>query len=334
VIIAGGVRADLFDNTLWAQLDGQATLTFTPTEFRLDVSAKLEVAVLGVIGTAAGKLVIKHGDGFEMYGALRIQTGDGLKKLEQYGLVLQGGLTLTINTTGTDKNIDLRLAATKQPSTKDTFNLTAGDFDTLYLTHTPKAVGTLTVKQDGQLLVESTDGGKTGDYVLDRYNATVRLSKSITADTKVEVQYDSHDYLDVHQVARAKSFTFVISAVGAFKVGDTEIFRLAASFAISRLAANPTETVTPTSRSTAWAKRASTAAGGALCKASVPRKSSTASSMESGCTSGVSVSIMPRIRAPSWAYLAISGLITTASGQAARALNIGMALRTPESRAI
>ncbi|MFM8592860.1 MAG: hypothetical protein ACKOCK_00505, partial [Chloroflexota bacterium] len=96
VIIAGGVRADLFDNTLWAQLDGQATLTFTPTEFRLDVSAKLEVSVLGVIGTAAGKLVIKHGDGFEMYGALRIQTGDGLKKLEQYGLVLQGGLTLTI----------------------------------------------------------------------------------------------------------------------------------------------------------------------------------------------------------------------------------------------
>ncbi|MEY4690558.1 MAG: hypothetical protein RIT19_883, partial [Verrucomicrobiota bacterium] len=233
VIIAGGVRADLFDNTLWAQLDGQATLTFTPTEFRLDVSAKLEVAVLGVIGTAAGKLVIKHGDGFEMYGALRIQTGDGLKKLEQYGLVLQGGLTLTINTTGTDKNIDLRLAATKQLTTTDTFDLTAGDFDTLYLTHTPKAAGALTVKQDGQLLVESTDGGKTGDYVLDRYNATVRLSKSITADTKVEVQYASHDYLDVHQVARAKSFTFVISAVGAFKVGGTEIFRLAASFAIS-----------------------------------------------------------------------------------------------------
>jgi hypothetical protein len=37
---------------------------------------------------------------------------------------------------------------------------------------------------------------------------------------------------------------------------------------------------------------------------------------------------MARMRAPSRAYLAISGLITTASGQAARALTIGMALRS------
>ncbi len=47
------------------------------------------------------------------------------------------------------------------------------------------------------------------------------------------------------------------------------------------------ETVTPTWCSTARAKRASTTAGGAPCSASVPARSSTASSIDSGCTSGV-----------------------------------------------
>ena len=109
--------------------------------------------------------------------------------------------------------------------------------------------------------------------------------------------------------------------------------RSAASLAISRFAASPIETVTPTSRSTASAKRASTTAGGAPCNASVPARSSTASSMDSGCTSGVSASIRARMRRPSISYFAISGLITTASGQAASALNIGIALRTPLVRA-
>ena len=109
--------------------------------------------------------------------------------------------------------------------------------------------------------------------------------------------------------------------------------RPAAIFASSRLAARPIDTVTPTVASTSRAKRASTMAGGAPCSASVPARSSTASSIDSGCSSGVSVAIMARICRPTATYLAKSGRITTASGQAFSALNIGMALRTPYIRA-
>ena len=89
------------------------------------------------------------------------------------------------------------------------------------------------------------------------------------------------------------------------------------------------ETVTPSSASTRRAKRFSTTAGGAPCSAAVPDKSSTASSIESGCTSGVSASIKARTWRDTATYFAISGFMITACGQSARALNIGMALRTP-----
>ncbi len=55
--------------------------------------------------------------------------------------------------------------------------------------------------------------------------------------------------------------------------------------------------------------------------------------MESGCTSGVSRAISARICRAAAVYLAKSGRSTTASGQRASAWNIGMALRTPRSRA-
>ena len=110
--------------------------------------------------------------------------------------------------------------------------------------------------------------------------------------------------------------------------------RPAAIFASSRFGARPTETVTPTSRSTLAAKRASTIAGGAPCSAWVPARSSAASSIDSGCTNGVRLAIRSRIWRDTAVYLAKSGRITTASGQAFSALNIGMALRTPEIRAM
>ena len=74
-------------------------------------------------------------------------------------------------------------------------------------------------------------------------------------------------------------------------------------------------------------------AGLAPCSASVPRRSSTASSIESGCMSGVSSAMSVRIWRAAAAYFAKSGRITTASGQAFSALNIGQALRTPYIRA-
>ena len=54
-----------------------------------------------------------------------------------------------------------------------------------------------------------------------------------------------------------------------------------------------------------------------------------ASSMESGSTSGVSPSIIALTSPLTAVYLFMSGLTTTASGQALSALNIGMAERTP-----
>lgn len=62
-------------------------------------------------------------------------------------------------------------------------------------------------------------------------------------------------------------------------------------------------------------------------------RSMNASSMESGSTSGVRSSVIARTSRPMAAYSFMSGLMTTASGQAFRALNMGMAERTPWVRA-
>jgi hypothetical protein len=56
--------------------------------------------------------------------------------------------------------------------------------------------------------------------------------------------------------------------------------------------------------------------------------------MESGSTSGVRSRISARMRRDSVAYFAMSGLMMTASGQSLVALNMGMAERTPERRAM
>jgi hypothetical protein len=56
--------------------------------------------------------------------------------------------------------------------------------------------------------------------------------------------------------------------------------------------------------------------------------------MESGSTSGVRSRISARMRCDLAAYFALSGLMMTASGQSFVALNMGMAERTPESRAM
>ncbi len=111
------------------------------------------------------------------------------------------------------------------------------------------------------------------------------------------------------------------------------LLRPAAIFASSRFGAKPIETVIPTSASTSRAKRASTTAGGAACNACVPARSTTASSIDNGCNSGVSRTIMVRICRPTATYLLKSGRITTASGHAFSALNIGIALCTPYMRA-
>ena len=105
--------------------------------------------------------------------------------------------------------------------------------------------------------------------------------------------------------------------------------RSEAILARNLLGARPMETVSPVCASMrAWAL-ARVTAGGAPCRRSVPDRSIQASSSDRGWTSGVSSASRPMMVLLSVLYLAKSGLITTACGQAARALNIGMAERTP-----
>ncbi|MGY4469219.1 hypothetical protein ACVWWK_004928 [Bradyrhizobium sp. LB9.1b] len=91
----------------------------------------------------------------------------------------------------------------------------------------------------------------------------------------------------------------------------------------------PTETLMPMSRSMLRANCASTFAGIMPCTRSVPERSRKASSIESGSTSGVSACMAWRTSRPTRTYLAMSGPITVACGQASNALYIGMAERTP-----
>ena len=85
----------------------------------------------------------------------------------------------------------------------------------------------------------------------------------------------------------------------------------------------------PSAASTRRASAASSCAGATPCSLAVPLRSRNASSIDSGSTSGVRRRISARTARPTSRYFAMSGRITTASGQAASALNIGIAERTP-----
>jgi hypothetical protein len=232
ILLAGGVRADLFNNSLFVELKGQITITFTSTFFRIDVEAQLEVSYLGVIGAAAGSLTISYGNGLEIYGALKIMTGDGLKKLEDYGIKIQAQLTLTINTTDSEKDVDLRIPATKQAFTTDSFTLSTGDSATLFLSHSIQDNGTVTVTEGGSTLVEGVD------YTIDAYNSTITLLtganvNGVTSGRDISVAYDSKDYLAIHIKAAPESLTFVATGLAAFSVGGTEFFRIQGGLALT-----------------------------------------------------------------------------------------------------
>ncbi|MBU6398761.1 MAG: hypothetical protein KGS61_00450, partial [Verrucomicrobia bacterium] len=123
ITIAGGVREDLASNTLFLDVQGQITLTFTATSFTVDLTAGLYVSFLsqdpltappstspppGAVGEAAGQLVVNNNNGtIEVWGALAITTGDALKSLQQYGIFLSGSASFQLNTTGSAKTVTL-----------------------------------------------------------------------------------------------------------------------------------------------------------------------------------------------------------------------------------
>ena len=88
------------------------------------------------------------------------------------------------------------------------------------------------VRSGSKLLKESTDGGKTGDYTLDRYNSIVRLVAPITQSATYKVLYSSKNYLEVHVQVAPKSLSLVATGLLAFRTGSTEYFRLEGGFAV------------------------------------------------------------------------------------------------------
>jgi hypothetical protein len=123
ITIAGGVREDLGSGALFLDVQGQVKLTFTATRFTIDLTAGLYVSFLspdpltappssapppGAIGEAAGQLIVNNNNGtIEIWGALEITTGDALKKLKDYGIVLDGSASFRINTTNSAKTVTL-----------------------------------------------------------------------------------------------------------------------------------------------------------------------------------------------------------------------------------
>ena len=74
-------------------------------------------------------------------------------------------------------------------------------------------------------------------------------------------------------------------------------------------------------------------AADALCNFSVPLKSRKASSIDMGSICGVVSIIRVRTLRPAILYFSMFGGMTTALGQSFRASNIGIAERTPLTRA-
>ena len=227
ILVTGGVHADIFDNTLFYELDGEVVLTFTSTFFKVDVVAELQVSYLGVVGSAVGSLTVQYEGGLAIWGALKISSGDGLRKLQDYGINVQAQVTITINTTSTDKVLDLQLPETKQAHTTDTFNLAAGDLPILYMSHSVQDGHSITVTEGGKTLVEGTD------YTFDAMNSIITLTDGTKTARSLTVDYDSQDYLALHVVAAAESLNVVATVLATFSVGNTEFFSMQAALSMT-----------------------------------------------------------------------------------------------------
>ena len=222
IVVDGGARADLLGNTFFIELTGQVKLTFFNGGItKVDVVAELKASYIGTLGAAVGELVIDgSGSTTVIYGALKLSTGDAFNSLEKYGITVSAQATFIINTDSVAHDLDLKLPATAQDKTTDTYQLQAGDSGFLYMTHTAKANTTVVVKDNGATLVS----GK--DYVYDDYNSTVTLKSAITGSHTFTIDYQSYSYLELHISPEANAFELVANGLAAFEVNGTELFRL------------------------------------------------------------------------------------------------------------
>jgi hypothetical protein len=95
---------------LTATVSGSVTLTVTGTFAKIDLSGDLSISNLGDLATASGELVVDYSggvDNLQLYGALKLQTGDAFAKLESVGLHVDGAATFELNTTGEDQTVNL-----------------------------------------------------------------------------------------------------------------------------------------------------------------------------------------------------------------------------------
>ncbi len=109
ITITGFARVQTPVGGLFAELSGEVILTFSSEEFRVRVAAQLEMSLVGQIGVAGGELVLRFGDGVELFGALQVQTSEGLTSvLAGYGMNINGVARITINTTTEDQPVSIR----------------------------------------------------------------------------------------------------------------------------------------------------------------------------------------------------------------------------------
>ena len=96
--------------TLTATISGSVTLTVTGTFAKIDLSGTLNISLLGDLATASGSLVVDYSGGLtdlKIYGALKLQPGAGLAKLQEVGLYVDGAITFVINTTDSVQTVYL-----------------------------------------------------------------------------------------------------------------------------------------------------------------------------------------------------------------------------------
>ena len=113
ITLSGGARYSLPGN-LSATVSGMVVLQFSSTEFRVQFSAEMSISLVGQIGVAAGEFVIQDVDptaakDYRIWGAVQLDAGEGLNTyLQDMGITVDGTARLSINTSDTEKTVNLR----------------------------------------------------------------------------------------------------------------------------------------------------------------------------------------------------------------------------------
>ncbi len=144
--------------TLTATISGSVTLTVTTTFAKLDLSGDLNISTLGDLATATGELVVDYSGGLsklEIYGALKLSTGNAFSKLQGVGLYLDGAATFILNTTAVPQSVKLPDPIhPHDPTLATTYDITdTKSFEVLVAGTTPGTFASLAYKVSGNTVL-------------------------------------------------------------------------------------------------------------------------------------------------------------------------------------